>query len=78
MLTGPRLNNPRPRPAASIKAGQAQFYRCRTLWRNAEAKREHSEANLFICMVRLMVRRLAGQTSQWHNQRVLNPVYSDF
>lgn len=52
----------------------AWFYRCRTLWRNAEAKREHSEANLFICMVRLLTRRLAGQTSKWHNQRVLTPV----
>jgi putative transposase len=49
----------------------AWFYRARTLWRNAEFKREHSEANLFIGMIRLMTRRLAEQTSKWHNQRIL-------
>lgn len=38
-----------------------------------EVKREHAEANLFVWMVRLMTRRLAGQASKWHNQLALNP-----
>ncbi len=57
-----------------VERAFARFYRCRTLWRNAEAKREHSEANLFVCTVRLLTRRQAGQTSKWHNQLALNLV----
>jgi Transposase DDE domain len=52
----------------------AWLYRQRTLWRNARGQAgEHAEANLFVWMVRLMTRRLAGQASKWHNQLALNP-----